>query len=158
MSITISFPLTRRSMNKITIVAVLIAGFTLAAGSSAIAQTQAPTTFFVDVNGGAQTQARTLETSTSFPLYGETAVINAAQSIDGGGLFDFSVGYRFRPTYGVAVGVSMFSNSGNGSLVGSIPSPIAINRPATVNGTATDVNHSELGTHVMFVYFMPVLV
>ena len=149
-------------MNKITIVAMLIAGLTLASSSSATAQTQNPKSIFVDVNAGAQTQARSIESSTSFPLYGETAVINAAQSIDSGGLFDISGGYRLTRyrllhSYGVAIGVSTFSKSGDGSLVASIPSPIVFNRPAISTSTASDLKHSEVATHVMFVYFVPVL-
>ena len=144
-------------MNKTTILAVLTAALSLAASSPAMAQAQQPTSIFVDVNVGAQTQSRTIESSTSFPLYGETAIINAAQSIDGGALFDISGGYRFMRKFGVALGVSTFSKSGEGSLVASIPSPIAFNRPAAVTSTATDVKHKELGTHVMFVYFVPVL-
>jgi hypothetical protein len=144
-------------MNKITIVALLITGLSAAASSPATAQTQNPPSIFVDVNVGAQTQARAIESSTSFPLYGETAVINAAQSIDSGGLFDISGGYRFMRSFGVAVGVSRFSNHGDGSLVASIPSPIAFNRSITTTSTATDLKHSEVGTNVMFVYFVPVL-
>ena len=144
-------------MNKTTILAVLTAALTVATSSLAMAQAQQPTSVFVDVNAGVQTQSRVIESSTSFPLYGETAVINAAQSIDAGGLFDISGGYRFMRKFGVAVGVSMFSKSGEGSLVGSIPSPIAINKFATVTSTATDVKHKEMGTHLMFVYFVPVL-
>lgn len=144
-------------MNKITIVAVLIAGFTLAASSTATAQAQQPTTIFVDVNAAAQTQSRAIQSSTSFPLYGETAVINAAQSIDAGGLFDISGGYRFTRSYGVAVGLSTFSKSGDGSLAASIPSPIAINRSVSTTSSATNLKHKEIGTHVMFVYFVPVL-
>ncbi len=144
-------------MNKTTILAVLTAALSLAASSPAMAQAQQPTSIFVDVNVGAQTQSRTIESSTRFPLYGETAIINAAQSIGGGALFDISGGYRFMRKFGVALGVSTFSKSGDGSLVASIPSPVAFNRPATVTNTATDVKHKELGTHVMFVYFVPVL-
>jgi hypothetical protein len=144
-------------MNKTTILAVLTAALSLAASSPAMAQAKPPTTIFVDVNVAAQTQSRVIESSTSFPLYGETAVINAAQSIDAGPLFDISAGYRFMGKFGVALGVSTFSKSGEGSLVASIPSPIAFNRPATVTSSATDVKHKELGTHVMFVYFVPIL-
>jgi hypothetical protein len=144
-------------MNKTTILAVLTAALSVAASSPAMAQAQQPTSIFVDVNVGAQTQSRAIESSTSFPLYSETAVINAAQSIDSGGLFDISGGYRFMRKFGVALGVSTFSKSGEGSLVASIPSPNVINRPAIVNASATDVKHKELGTHVMFVYFVPVL-
>jgi len=142
-------------MNK-TILAALIVGLTLAATSPAAAQAPVPATLFVDVNAAAQTQSRTIETSTSFPLYGETAVVNAAQGIDGGFLFDVSGGYRFKKSYGVAIGVSAFSKSGDGSLVASIPSPIAFNRSVTSTTNASDLKHSEIGTHVMFVYFAPV--
>src|SRR6185503_6495832 len=58
--VTFRQPTTRISMNKITIAAVLIAGLTFAAGSPATAQTQDTLPFFVDVNAGAQTQARTI--------------------------------------------------------------------------------------------------
>src|SRR5256712_5999463 len=81
-------PTTRTAMTHKTKLAVLIAGLTLAGSSAATAQTPTTKPIFVDVNGGAQTQSRTLNTTTSFPLYGETAVINSAQGIDGGGLFD----------------------------------------------------------------------
>jgi hypothetical protein len=140
-------------MNKITTLAVLTAGFTLAGSSIAPALAQEPTKVFLDVNGGAQTESRTIESSTSFPLYGETAIINASQSIASGGLFDVSGGYRFLRSLGVGIGVSVFSSKGDGAIAASIPSPIAFNKPVTVTATATDLKHSEVGYHVMLVYF-----
>lgn len=140
-------------MNKTTSIAVLIAGLLLAASSSAIAQDSSKA--FVDINGGAQTQSRSLQTSTSFPLYGETAIINAAQAIDGGGLFDISGGYRIMPALAVGVGFSVFSKSGDGSLLASIPDPLIRNRPATVPASTSGLNHREIGTHLMVVWFVP---
>src|SRR6266566_3595868 len=110
-------PHMRTLMINKTSLAVLIAGLTLAGSSAATAQTKASTSmFFVDVNVGAQTQSRTLDSSTSFPLYGETAVINAAQSIGSGGLFDISGGYRILPRVSAALGFSVFSKSGDGAI------------------------------------------
>src|SRR2546425_12501462 len=88
-------PHTRRSMNKTTRIVVLIWVLGRAGGSPAMAQTpQTPpapaapaTSAFIDVNGGGQTPSRTLNTSTSFPLFGETATVNAAQNIGSGPLF-----------------------------------------------------------------------
>jgi outer membrane protein with beta-barrel domain len=145
-------------MNKITMLAMLTASVVLASSSVASAQTSDAKPIFIDINGGVQTQARTIESSTSFPLYSETAVINAAQSIDSGGLFDLSAGYRFLTSFGAAVGFSRFSKSGDGSIAASIPSPNAFNRSVTVTSTATDLKHSEIGTHLMLVYFAPVTV
>lgn len=145
-------------MNKITLLAMLTAGVVLATSSVASAQASTDKPIFIDVNVGAQTQARTIESTTSFPLYAETAVINAAQSIDSGGLFDISGGYRFHRSFGAAIGFSRFSKSGDGSIVASIPSPVAFNKPVTVTSTATDLSHSEFATNVMLVYFAPVTV
>jgi hypothetical protein len=146
-------------MNKHTMLALLTAGCTLAGSSIAAAQAQEPTKIFIDINVGAQTQSRAIESTTSFPLYGETAVISAAQSIDSGAFFDFSAGYRFMPSMpslGAAIGFSTFSKSGDGSIVASIPSPNAFNRAVTVTSTATDLKHSEKATHLMLVYFRQV--
>ena len=103
-------------MTHKTKLAALIAALTFAGTSAAAAQTQTPKPIFVDVNGGAQTQSRTLNTTTSFPLYGETAVINSAQGIDGGGLFDISGGYRIYRQFSVGVGFSVFSKTGSGTI------------------------------------------
>jgi hypothetical protein len=143
-------------MNKMTTVAALIAGFTLAGSSTASAQAPSPSSVFVDVNGGAQTQTQTLNTSTSFPLYGETAIINAAQAIDGGGLFDFGAGYRITRAFGIGVGFSFFSKTGEGNLAASIPDPLVLNRPRAVTASATGLKHREIGTHVMAVWFLPI--
>jgi hypothetical protein len=148
-------------MNKTTIIAVVTAGFYLACSSSVAAQTQEPTTqFYVDINAGAQTQSRSIATSTSFPLYNETAIINTAQGVDSGGLFDFSVGYRLPVSiggnsmpFGVGIGVSIFGDEGESSVAASIPSPVAFNRPANVTASASDLEHREVATHLTLSYF-----
>jgi hypothetical protein len=147
-------------MNKTTIIAVVTAGLYLACGSSVAAQTQAPTTkFFVDINAGAQTQSRSIATSTSFPLYNETAIINTAQAVDSGGLFDLNLGYRLpvafggKMPFGVGIGFSIFGDDGESSVVASIPSPVAFNKPANVTASATDLKHKEVATHLTLSYF-----
>lgn len=143
-------------MIKKTSLAVLTAGFALAASSTARAQTKDPTPIFVDINVGAQTQARTFDSSTSFPLYQETAVISAAQSVGSGGLFDISGGYRVYSRLSAGIGFSIFSDSGDGSLVASIPSPIEINKPATSTTSSSDLKHREVGTHLMASWLVPI--
>jgi hypothetical protein len=140
-------------MNKTTSIAMLMAAFLLANSSTATAQE--PGKAFVDVNGGAQPQSRTLDSSTSFPLFSETAIINAAQGIDGGGLFDISGGYHMRPAFAVGIGFSVFSKSGEGSFIALIPDPLVRNRPTTVPGSTSGLKHREIGTHLMAVWFLP---
>jgi hypothetical protein len=143
-------------MNKTTILAVLMTGCALALSSTATAQTQDATRAFVDINGAAQTQTRSITSSTSIPLYGETAVMNGSQNIDSGGLFDISAGYKVLRGFGVAIGVSVFSRAGEGAISASIPSPNVFNRPVTVTSSQTGLEHKETGTHIMAVYFIPV--
>ena len=151
-------------MHTKTIVAALAACFCLAGSSTATAQTQPSTTkYLIDVNGGAQTQSREITTTTSFPLYGETATISTAQGVDGGGLFDISASYRLPMSmsfgggsFGVGIGVSTFGDKGNSSVAASIPSPVAFNRPANVTASATDLKHKETATHLLLWYFYSV--
>jgi len=152
-------------MHKLTTRAALMAAaFCLAGSSIAVAQTQAtqtqatqtPTKYWFDLNGGAQTQSESIEMTNSFPLYGETAIINTAQGVDGGGLFDISAGYRINPQFGVSLGVSIFTDNGESSVAASIPSPVVINRPANVTATGTGLKHKEVGTSVLLSYFRPI--
>jgi len=144
-------------MKHKTTLAALIAGLALAGSSTVTAQTSSTKPIFVDVNVGAQTQSRTINTTTSFPLYGETAIINSAQGVDGGPLFDFSGGYRIMSHLSVGVGFSFFNKSGDGTLAASVPNPAIVNRPATSTVSATDLKHSETGTHVMFIWSQPIV-
>src|SRR6186713_170255 len=155
----------RTSMHKLTTRAALMAAaFCLAGSSIAAAQTQAtqtqatqtPTKYWFDLNGGAQTQSESIEMTSSFPLYGETAIINTAQGVDGGGLFDISAGYRINAQFGVSLGVSIFTDNGESSVAASIPSPVVINRPANVTATGTGLKHKEVGTSVLLSYFRPI--
>ncbi|HKY22644.1 MAG TPA: hypothetical protein VJM31_15635 [Vicinamibacterales bacterium] len=139
-------------MNKTMIPAALAALLCVVVSSTAAAQTQDPTTFFLDINAGGQTQSRSFETTTSFPLHGETAVINTAQGVSGGGIFDLSVGYRFMRNFAVGLGVTTFSDTGDASVAASIPSPAAFNRPASVSTSMSDLKHREVATHLMLVY------
>jgi hypothetical protein len=143
-------------MHKLTTGAALIAAFCLSGSSIAEAQTQAATKYWVDVNGAAQTQTESIELTNSFPLYGETAIINTAQGVDSGGLFDISAGYRVTPQFGVSLGVSIFGDEGESSVAASIPSPVAINRPANVTATGTGLKHKEVGTSILLSYFRPI--
>jgi hypothetical protein len=143
---------------------VLIAVLTLACASAASAQ-QKPSTLntmplegklFVNVNVGAQTQSHTANNDFSFPIYGQTATVTTTASVDGGALFDLSVGYRVSPKYGAAIGYSGFSSTGSAQGAGSIPSPIFFNRPAAVTINPIDAKRRDRNVYLLLVGFVPV--
>ncbi len=146
-------------MHKLTTGAALIAAFCLA-GSFNRCSSDAGNAGSHQVLRLTSTAARkpsreSIEMTNSFPLYGETAIINTAQGVDGGGLFDMSAGYRINAQFGVSLGVSIFSDTGESSVAASIPSPVVINKPANVTATGTGLKHKEVGTSLLLSYFRP---
>ena len=134
----------------------LLAALCLAGASAASAQTPAGNSAFVNVNGGGQTQSRTYTSSSSIPLFGETAIISTAQSVGSGAIFDISGGYKWARGFAVGIGVSTFSKKSDAALAASIPDPFNFNRAVAKSATASDLNHKEVGTHIMAMWFIPV--
>ena len=111
---------------------------------------------FINVNGGAQTQSRTMTNGTSFPIYGQTATVQTTVGVDGGGLFDFNIGYRFMPHLGAALGFSSFSSTASAIGAASIPSPTFFNRPASVTISAVDAARKDKNVYLILLYSIPV--
>ena len=143
-------------MNKTTRIRILTTALILAGASAASAQSPAATPIFISLNGGGQSGSRSIETSSSSPLFGETLQINSAQSISSGPLIDASVGYRFPRGLGVAVGYSTFGRSSDAALAASVPDPLLFNKPTAKTATATGLKHIENTWHIMAMWFFPV--
>jgi hypothetical protein len=141
-------------MTRTFVMAMLIA----AAAADASAQTQPPPANlgFVNVNFGGQPSSRDVGIATTFPIYGENANLTTTQENGGGALFDITGGYKIRPSIGVAIGFSNFSNSSDATVGTAIPNPLVFDQPAISSTTVSGLEHSERGIHLMGVYFMPV--
>ena len=59
---------------------------------------------FLNVNFGVQEVSHTLDTSSTFDLYGETGSLDTTQPIDGGALFDIGAGYKVWKNLAVGLG------------------------------------------------------
>jgi hypothetical protein len=152
-------------MNTTRTIRVLMSVLALAGAANASAQQ--PTTgaqkamplggkAFVNVNVGAQTQSATMNNDFSFPIYGQTATVTTQATVDGGPLFDLSIGYRFIPKIGVALGYSSFSRTGSVAGAASIPSPVFFNRPASVTIPAADAQRKDRNMYLIVVGFVPI--
>lgn len=153
-------------MNTTRTTRVLVTVLALACASAASAQQTTPATAsqstmplggkaFVNVNIGAQTQSATMNRDFTFDIYGQTASVTTTATVDGGPLFDLSIGYRFMPRFGAALGYSTFSSTGTAQGAASIPSPLFFNRPAAVTITATPAKRSDRNMYLVLVGFMP---
>jgi len=128
----------------------------LAFGSLAGAQSVLNGKVFINVNAGAQTQARSLDGTFSIPIYGQTATVATTATIKSGPIFDMNVGYRVVKNVGVAIGFSTFSATGTTAGAASVPSPIFFNRPAAVTIAESPAERKDRSMYLLLVGFVPV--
>jgi hypothetical protein len=112
---------------------------------------------FISVNAGAQAGSHTLTSSSSFPLYDETATVDTSQKVKGGGLFDIGGAYR---VWGrnLLAGVSFTHTSSKSdvTLNATIPDPIVFDKPRSVQSAQGGAKHSENAVHIDAIWMIPV--
>ena len=143
-------------MTKRVAVGIVI-GAGLFWASEARAQTaQGSGRAFLNVSGGIQTGSETVATAVSFPLYEETALVDASREVKSSPIWDVTGGLRVRKNFAVALSVSGRSATTDGALLASIPHPVFFDQPRTVAGSVSDMKHSELWTSLLFAWMYPV--
>jgi hypothetical protein len=134
----------------------LTAGLILAAASTSYAQAAAePKGVFVNVNGGAQTQQRSIGTTLEFPIYDQTGTVEAAQNVGKGGIFDLSAGYRVWSDLSIGIGFTSYSKTG--VIVGraSIPHPLFLDRHASSDLDGSS-KRTERSVYIVAVWAFPI--
>src|SRR5205085_2207230 len=111
---------------------------------------------FIGINAGLQPQSRTLNTTFSFPIYGQTASVATSQIVGKRPIFDMNAGYRVLPQLGVALGFSTFSRTAPIAATASIPSPLFFNQSATVDVTVPSSKRTDRNIYLLAVWFMPI--
>lgn len=144
-------------MKTATIAASVCAA--LLAGSARQAAAQSAATegqIILNLEVGAQPQQRTIEASSSTPLYDETATFTTTQAVHNGAIFGANVAYRLTPTLGVAIGFDFFkARASDAAITASIPNQLRYNQPTTVTAAVADLKHSETSVHLQAVWFHP---
>jgi hypothetical protein len=130
--------------------------------SEARAQARAPQAFqpfdgklLVIVNLGIQVGDNDLSNHTTFDLYDETAEVQTNQTINNGFFFEIGGAYRIRPDYGAGVAWSILSNSGPGTISGTLPHPLLFEEPRSFSASVDDLKHTEQALHFQVLYFYP---
>ena len=112
---------------------------------------------YVSVNIGVQVGSQDLSTSTTFPLYDETATVTSSQKIKGGTFFDVGGAYRiWRNNLLAGVTFSHTSTDSDASFAATIPDPVVFDRPRTVTSSASGAKHTENVIHLSAIWMMPV--
>jgi hypothetical protein len=113
---------------------------------------------YVGVNVGVQTGSHTLDTSSTFSLYDETATVTSTQKVKGGALFDIGGAYRVWG-HNILAGAFYSRTSSKADTVnihGTIPDPLIFDRPRTVDTTQSDAKHVENVIHLDAIWMIPV--
>jgi hypothetical protein len=112
---------------------------------------------YVSVNGGVQVGSHTLNTTSTFDIYDETATVTSTQKVKSSGIFDIGGAYRVwgKNILG-GLSFSHASSNSNVSLSASIPDPAFTDRPRTVTSSQSGAKHSENVLNFDAIWMMPV--
>src|SRR5262245_42424832 len=142
--------------SRVCAAAVLPIALVLLAASAtpAAGQDDAPR-YFLDLHGAGGTRLNTVDTETTFAMYGEQANVRTRQEIGTAKMFDVRFAMRLNPRLGAGLAISGAETKYDGSAAASIPSPVLINNFATVKQNVTGLTRRDLGYHVQALYLMP---
>jgi opacity protein-like surface antigen len=143
-------------MRKSVLLSAVAAVAAVAAWPST-AQAQGPLgdKLYVSVNFGIQVGDNSLERQSSFDLYDETATVDVNQTINNGAFLEFAGAYKVRDNLGIGLSYNFVSNSGDGTISGSLPHPRFFDQPRSFSASEDDLAHAENAFHFQAVWFVP---
>lgn len=138
-------------------VAILALGLSTVATPASAQTMQWTDKGYVSVNGGVQTGSRTIDTSSTFSLYDETATVTSTQKVKGGGFFDIGGAYRvWGKNLLAGISFSHTSSDANVSITASIPDPVFFDRPRELTKSESGAKHTENVIHINAIWMIPV--
>jgi hypothetical protein len=142
-------------MNK-SVVVLLIAS-SVFAGSAGVASAQATATDrgYINIGWGVESGSSAMTDTTTATIYEESGTITSSSTFSSGSLFDVGVGLRVWRNLTVGVAYHQEQNDTNGTLTGSIPSPVFFNRPRTLNAEVPGLERKEAAAHLVFGWWVP---
>jgi len=113
-----------------------------------------PSSTRISLNAGIQPASTTFDSSTSEPVYLETAVVNSSYRVSRAPFFDGGVTVAMRNGLGVGLTVSWFSNRADAAITAAIPHPFLFNSPRGLAATQGGLRRDELAAHFQAVYIV----
>jgi hypothetical protein len=110
---------------------------------------------YFNVGWGVESGSSTMTDTRSSSIYGETATVTTESTFTSGSLFDVGFGLKVYKNLSIGVGFHQEQNDTDGTITGSIPSPLFFNRPRTLTGSEP-LDRKEMATHIVFGWMVPV--
>jgi len=110
---------------------------------------------FVNVSFGGQAPSHSLETTTTFEIYSETAFQTAAQDVGGGAFFDIAGGYKVWKNLAAGIGLTFVGSKADLNVSATIPDPDFFDRHRPVSTTLAGAKHRQTAINLTGTWVMP---
>jgi hypothetical protein len=111
--------------------------------------------FRVSVNAGQQATSTTVTEQQTFQQYLEEGSFRFERGVPGAPFFDGGVTVRVWRGLYAGLAVSMFEDTGAGTVTARVPHPFFFNQQREVTGELSGVTRQEIGRHVMIGWATP---
>jgi len=116
---------------------------------------QAQERFRISIDAGRQATSTTLTEEQTFQQYFEQGSFRFERETPQDLFYGGGVLVRLWRGLHAGLAVSIFDNTGSGSIEAQVPHPLQFNRPRTTGAELADVTRREVGQHVMFGWTIP---
>ncbi len=106
----------------------------------------------ISIDFGAQASTSSFTGTTVIPIYQQTATLTTAYSVPRGQFFDGGVILRVSGGFGINVAASGFIRNDPAEISGTIPHPLIANRPRSISGTSSSLEHDEIAGYIDAAY------
>ena len=104
--------------------------------------------FFVSLGGGAAVGSLGWTSSATWTEYAETARVDASYEAGSGPALEAGLGYRVSRRVGLAVSFGWARRDADARVEASLPHPLYLDRPRSVQGQANGLQYRELASHL----------
>lgn len=142
-------------MNKFVVVCFVACGVLAGSVTAAHAQGTVSDRGYINVGWGVESGSSAMTDTLTTTIYDEAATITSASTFTSGSLFDVGVGIRVWRNLTVGAAYHQEQNDTDGTVTGSIPSPIFFNRPRQLSETEP-LDRKESAAHIVFGWWVPI--
>jgi hypothetical protein len=109
----------------------------------------------ISANVGVQASTTTVSQEQSFDRYFEQGSFTFERTIPQSVVYDFGAMVRVWRRLYVGGALSVFDQSGPGTVTARVPHPLQFNKPRTTTGEIADANRREFGQHITVGWAIP---
>lgn len=146
-------PTMRNRLSRIA--AIVVAGYTVAGMAPAAAQEASPTRVTLQLNGAFQAAPSAFAGLSNERAYGEEAIFQTVHSLEGGPTADAGLTLHFGERFGLGAAVTWMQVADSASFTGTVPHPLAAERPRMALPQELGLKRKELAVHLFAAFRIP---